>query len=415
MSPQPPEKRDNPRQSTLDRSLQLGPDMTRKCAYQLWLAALLITGGAQAAAAQTAGTSALTGTGGSLSSSPASEEGTGLVVTLVKAGGEDFSDQKRFGTPLGLPACSEGSIEVTISGLPNSPQFPYLEVWYGTGSGQCNQADRAMRVNASQNCTKLTSSRDGEQINSFSVLNTKVQIEPVCDLNADKTTGSRQGPQTLWFLLLRSQGSAEAAMFYRAFTINIDTDAPEAPTSVQAGQGKTDIRVSWELPTTNITNFWVAADYSAGALTDDESDAGTSVSVDGCSSNYLKPGKRFDPNAKPPGLLIRATNSIATEMSFDGRDFDGVKKVPIAVAAQDLAGNVSVMSEVKCITVTETFGFWDSYKSPEGDSPGGIAEPGCACSAPGQPKRHGGALLAVPVALLLVGACTRRRTRRRTR
>jgi MYXO-CTERM domain-containing protein len=385
--------------------------MTRKCAYQLWLAALMISWGAHAGA-QTAGSNATTGTGGSLSSSPASEEGTGLVVTLVKAGGQDFSDQKRFGTPLGLPACINGTIEVTISGLPNSPQYPYLEVWYGTGMGQCNQADRATRVNSAQNCTRLTTDRDGQQINSFTVLNATVDIPPVCDLNAEKTTGTKQGPQTLWFLLLRSQGSAEAAMFYRAFTINIDTDAPDAPTKVSAGSGQTEIDVSWELPTTSITNFWVAADFSEGALMDD-SDAGPGSGE--CPSNYLRQDKRFDTNAEAPGLLIKATNSIATELTFSANDFQGAKLVPVAVAAQDLAGNVSVMSEVKCIKVTKTTGFWDRYKSPDGDSDGGLAEPGCACSTPGAHPSSSGAILAAPVALLLVGAYARRRIRRRAR
>jgi MYXO-CTERM domain-containing protein len=385
--------------------------MTRKCAYQLWLAALMISWGAHAGA-QTAGSNAPTGTGGSLSSSPASEEGTGLIVTLVKAGGEEFSDQKRFGTPLGLPACMEGTIEVTISGLPNSPQYPYLEVWYGTGMGQCNQADRATRVNSAQNCTRLKTDRDGQQINSFTVLNAEVEIPPVCDLNAEKTTGSKQGPQTLWFLLLRSQGSAEAAMFYRAFTINIDTDAPDAPTKVTAGSGQTQIDVSWELPTTSITNFWVAADFSEGALVDD-SDAGAGSSE--CPSNYLRQGKRFETDVKPPGLLIRATNSIATALTFSADDFMGAKIVPVAVAAQDLAGNISVMSEVKCIKVTKTTGFWDRYKSPDGNSDGGLAEPGCACSTPGARPGRTGVVLAAPVALLLVGAYARRRIRRRAR
>lgn len=385
--------------------------MTRKCAYRLLLAALTISWGAQAAA-QSAGSTATTGTGGSLASSSASEEGN-LIVTLVKAGGEEFSDQKRFGTPLGLKACKHGKIEVTVAGLPNSPQYPYLEVWYGTGQGQCNQADRATRVNAAQNCTRLGTNRDGEQINSFTVLNVEVDIPPVCDLNAEQTTGTKQGPQTLWFLLLRSQGSAEAAMFYKAFTIRIDTDPPDAPTNVEAGKGQTEIDVRWELPTTNITNFWVAADYSEGALIDEDADAGAEMGD--CVSNYLKAGKSFDPDAKAPGLLIRATNSIATEMTFDGRDFQGVKRVPVAVAAQDLAGNVSVMSEVRCLTVTPTTGFWDRYKTPDGDSPGGVAEPGCACSAPGTRANGSAVVLAVPVALLVVGGYVRRRIRRRAR
>lgn len=400
--------------------------MTRKSANLLWLAAWMIGWGAHASA-QTAGTGAVTGAGGSLSSSPASEEGTGLIVTLVKAGGEDFSDQKRFGTPIGLPACTEGSIDVTVSGLPNSPQFPYLEVWYGTGMGDCDAADRATRVNSAQNCTRLSASTDGQQINSFTVLNTTVKIAPVCDLNAERTSGTKQGPQTLWFLLLRSQGSAEAAMFYRAFTINIDTVAPDPPTELNNPSGQTDIRLTWTLAN-SATNYWVFADYSEGALVgeEDDSDAGVadggtgtagsgSAAANGCTSNYLRKGARIPVEARPPGLLVRETDSISTEMSFDGRDFEGVKKVPVAVAAEDLAGNVSVMSDVSCITVEQTTGFWDRYKSPDGDSAGGVAEPGCACSTPGAHPNSPGLVLAAPIALLVVGAYARRRIRRRAR
>jgi hypothetical protein len=395
--------------------------MTRKCAYQLWLAALTISWAAHAAA-QTAGSSATTGTGGSLASSPASEEGTGLVVTLVKAGGEEFSDQKRWGTPLGLPACKQGEIEVTISGLPNSPQYPYLEVWYGTGAGRCNDADRATRVNSAQNCTKLSAPpTDGQQINSYTVLNTKVKIEPVCDLNEARTTGTKQGPQTLWFLLLRSQGSAEAAMFYRAFTINIDTVAPNAPLKLNEPSGQTEITLSWEL-SNSATNYWVYTDASEGTLVGDDLDAGASAGGDAgtvsskCPSNYLIPGKLIDINGKPPGLKIWETGSISTQMSFDGRDFGGAKLIATAVAAQDLAGNVGPISSVTCMEVTETTGFWDRYKSPDGESPGGLAEPGCACSVPGGTRpSQPGAVLAVPVALLLVGAYARRRIRRRAR
>jgi hypothetical protein len=391
--------------------------MTRKCAYLLWLAALMIVGGTQVSA-QTAGTTS-TGTGGTLSSTPAAEEGTGLIVTMVRAGGEDFSEQKRAGTPLGLPACTEGSIEVSVSGLPNSPQFPYLEVWYGTGQGACNQADRATRVNSAQNCTRLTATTDGQQINSFTVLNTKVQIQPVCDLNAEKLTGSKQGPQTLWFLLLRSQGSAEAAMFYRAFTINIDTVAPFAPINVNDPSGQSEIVLQWEL-SNSATNYWVYADYSEGSLQAEDGDAGVvgdaGAAPINCSSSYLRAGAVIPINAAAPGLLIRETDSISKAMTFDGRDFGGVKNVAVAVAAQDLAGNVGVLSRVHCITVTETTGFWDRYKSPDGADGGGLAESGCACSVPGgtRPNRSG-AVLAVPVALLLVGAYARRRIRRRAR
>lgn len=223
---------------------------TRKCAYPLWLTAVLSAGSPQASAqGADAG-----------DDSPATEEATSLTVSVVKAGGEDFDDQQRSDTPIGLRACIEGSIEVAISSLPSSPQFPYLEVWYGSGSGACHRGDRAARATAAQNCTKLTADSDGQPIVGSTSLHTKVQIGPVCELNDDQTAGGKQGPQTLWFLLLGSENSAEDARFYRAITLDIDTVAPEAPTNVKVSADEAEIRVTWDAPTTHAASFWVAAD-----------------------------------------------------------------------------------------------------------------------------------------------------------
>jgi MYXO-CTERM domain-containing protein len=160
------------------------------------------------------------------------------------------------------------------------------------------------------------------------------------------------------------------------------------------------------------TNFWVAADYSNGALTgDDAGVSDASVGSSDCNSNYLHEGSKFEPDARPTGLYVRNTESISTSWSFDGALFKGVKRVPVVVVAEDLAGNLSRQSQVACITVEPTTGFWERYKA----SDGGDAGPGCACSAPGAPTRRSTALLATPVALLLVGAFVRRRIRRRAR
>jgi MYXO-CTERM domain-containing protein len=376
--------------------------MTRKCAYLLWLAALMVSWGPRASAQ-------VAGTGGTVSSAPTAEDGN-FNVDLIKAGGKDFNPQERTGRPIGLEACIQGSIEVTLSQLPNSAAYPYLEVWYSTGSGNCQMGDRATRTSGSQNCTKLSHEKESEQVNSYRTFNTEIDIKPVCRLNEEQTEGA-EGPQTLYFLLLQSKGSAEQAQFYRAFTIKIDTHAPTAPKITLAGSGQTDIKLEWELPVSS-TNFWVAADYSNGALSSD-GDAGVTdggVGSNDCNSNYLRAGDKFDPDARPTGLYVRNTESISTSWSFDGALFQGVKKVPVVVVAEDLAGNLSLQSEVRCITVEPTTGFWERYKAADGE-----AEVGCACAAPGAPRHGRNAVLATPVALLLVGAYARRRIRRRAR
>ena len=78
------------------------------------------------------------------------------------------------------------------------------------------------------------------------------------------------------------------------------------------------------------------------------------------------------------------------------------------VVAVDLAGNASPVSNITCISVVPTTGFWGVYK----DS-GGTVQPGCACSLPGQPRNNPLTVAAVwPVALALLGLVARTRRRR---
>jgi hypothetical protein len=342
---------------------------------------------------------------------PVSEEGNGLIVTLVKAGRDDVSDQQPTRNLIGLRACVEGSIEVSIGGLPSSSKYPYLEVWYGTGSGLCNSPDRATRVDAAQNCTKLTTDRDGQLINGFSALSTKVQIAPLCELDADQTRGARQGPQKLYFLALRSQDSAEQADFYRAFTVDIDTLAPAAPTNVKGGSGGSENRVTWDRAAPGVTSLVVAADYDATSLLDDEAlDIDAGLGSGECASSYLRAGEKISLAATAPSLRFRGADPTSTEMSFEDGDFEGVKQVAVAVSALDLAGNISVLSEVSCITVTGTRGLPGRTQSDAG----ALSDPG-GCSASGKLGSSASSVLAAPVALLFVGAYARRRARRRVR
>lgn len=402
--------------------------MTRKCATLQWaLLAALVVGWETPAWAQTAGSTSTTttGTGGTTatnSGSPGQEEGN-FSVTMVKAGGQPFSEQQRGSKPINLEACKGtddkgGTIEVAISAPGITASYPYLEVWYSTGSGNCQQGDRATRVTGSQNCTKLSHSKENGQLSGLSIFNVEVQIAPVCQLNSEKTQGL-DGPKTLYFLLLQSQGSTETAQFYKAFTIKVDTTPPEVPSISLAGTGLTDIPLKWNLPVTS-TGFWLLADYSQGALAGNDFDAGPGAAADAgvassdCSSNYLRKDDIFDPAVEAEGLFTHHITSPRTEYSFDGRMFDGVKKVPVVVVAEDLAGNLSKMSAPGCLTVTKTTGFWANYKQGGGEN-SGIAEPGCVCSVPGTRTGRPSAVIAVPVGLLLAGAFARRRIRRRAR
>lgn len=384
-----------------------GPSMTRKSARMLLA---LVAVWAQQASAQTAGS----GAGGSGSTtgttSTATDDNGNMNVTMVEAGGEPFKETDRLGgVPINVLDCLQGTIKVTVSGLPNSSQYPYLEVWYASGTGNCNQSDRATRVSVESRCTKLELSREDSRINNRQYYDVVVPIAPVCQLNSENR-GS-DGQKTLWFLALKSEGSAEEAVNYRSFNFKVDTDPPDPPVIEMAGSGESDIRLAWSLPAGDPKRFWVVADVSGGALVDEDLDGGVGI-ADGCSSSYLASGKNFDPSSRPEGLFVDTFEMATTEASYSADQLRNLMKVPVVVVAGDLAGNPSPMSDLACLSVVETNGFWDSYKTNGGAD---TAEPGCACSAPGAAGRSAGAWTAVPVALLLGGAYARRRTRRRAR
>jgi MYXO-CTERM domain-containing protein len=54
----------------------------------------------------------------------------------------------------------------------------------------------------------------------------------------------------------------------------------------------------------------------------------------------------------------------------------------VAVISDDLAKTTSVLSNISCLQVVETNGFWEKYKASGGD-----AEQGCVCSTPGAGHR----------------------------
>jgi len=375
--------------------------MTRKSGMcSLALAAALW---AQIASAQTAGTG---GSSGTSSGSGTVSSGGNIRIELKRIGDVEYPVNARpnLTIPIGKAGCNAGKINVTISGLLGGGSFPYIEAWLATGNGNCNQGDRGTRVTSTTNCTQLNIADPNQvQVANRSFYDVDIELGPTCE---------NEGLRPIYILQVASQNSTAAATSYGVMAqLKVDKTAPGAPTGVSGGSGQTVIPLTWAANTVDATDYFVLADKTVGA----DFDAGA-LGPDGgvntqCPSSLLRAGIEFDPSSVPSGLFSKNLTGVGThEFDFNGALFPGKTVVPAAVVARDLAGNTSKISEVVCLTVTPTTGFWKRYQDDGGD-----VQPGCACSAPGARSARTGALAGLPLALVLGWAFVRSRTRRRAR
>jgi hypothetical protein len=207
-------------------------------------------------------------------------------------------------------------------------------------------------------------------------------------------------------------------MAYGVLTIRIDRTPPQVPTDVTGGRAETEIPPTWNQPTEQLITYWTVIDLS-GQMTGDTdldgggvaTDAGV-MGVNACSSEYLIPGQSFDPEGLGLPVTVR-THHLETKVdrtTFNGDDFLPYTTIAAGVIAQDRAGNRSPMSNIACLLVTPTSGFWDAYQTN-----GGEAQGGCGCSIPGSShtsERAWGILLAAGFGLVWRGRRRARRARR---
>jgi hypothetical protein len=214
-------------------------------------------------------------------------------------------------------------------------------------------------------------------------------ITAALDLSCE--SGSVATP-TLWFLAVSSSGGNEdVGTAYGKFPgdgslpsavteLRIDTDPPTAPTDVSGGSGERQIPVSWDSTNEDVDDFLIYLDSTASP----DSDGNT-----GCSSDVLIEGA--DPSTLP-GHTKRISAPTARSTDLSSSDIDG-DLAAVGVVAVDEAGNRSPLSNVDCVAVVPTDGFWDLYRAQ-----GGQATTGCAL----QPARTNGVGWMLPLAALLL-------------
>jgi hypothetical protein len=212
------------------------------------------------------------------------------------------------------------------------------------------------------------------------------------DLIENCDAGTMSKP-TLWFLAVDNpRGSEDVGNGFGTYAITLDTRAPSAPEDIEGGSGENEIPVSWTSSDTDLEGFRVFVDSGDGATTGDGGNAD-------CGTGALREGD----SAREVPARVRAKNvsqATATSTRLRGADINAMRAA-VAVVAIDEAGNESALSEVVCVDVVPTTGFWEQYQAE-----GGTVEGGCPCTAIGKVHAH----TAWPV-LLAIGLVALRRRR----
>lgn len=308
-----------------------------------------------------------------------------------------YIDQKTVDlrkNPLGKRACDENwQLAFEISGFATGQDTePLVAIWYGDN---CNSEQKRDLVEEND-CKQIGTPQERETRNLEQTFT--IPMEEFCDL----TTANID----VYFLPVDSDRSSGTIDTYGVFRLVIDLDPPEPPTNVRSQPGETEIPIDWEPNDSNIFQNWLVWDtVPVGAEDLEGLDAGA-IGESDCLSASLIPGQEFDLSSPPPGIRQQAVSDVRS-YSLNGTTL-GADRVALGIISEDLAGNRSLVSNLTCVTVVPTDGFWDAYQNAGGD-----IEQGCACSLPGQRPRPN-RLAFVPLVLAVVLVALRSRRKRRS-
>jgi MYXO-CTERM domain-containing protein len=326
---------------------------------------------------------------------PVTATGTGgLGVALLTVGEEAYNAQRR--TPLGKTACDANvNLHFRVTNLNVGSGSPkYMEIYKGTA---CNTTEAKDGV-GDDDCVRI---KYEDRNQSSMVQEFDIPISELC---------SNEGDVTLWFLPVDTLDTNEAVTPYGVFELPLDVIPPDAPSNVKGGVGETEIPITWDRNDANISRNWILWDPNPVSDSGGDADGGTdgTGTTDTCGSPDLIPGQAIDLDHLPRGIGRKEAVGDIVSSKLSG-DQIGSTRAAVAVVAQDLAGNWSVLSNVACVDVVPTNGFWDAYKAD-----GGEAAQGCACSLSGSPTssaRPPARGLFAALGVLALAAVRRRRKR----
>jgi len=312
-----------------------------------------------------------------------------MTVNLISIGGRDVS------TSPGLVSLSKQDCVDNVDLVYELRQIPgghnAIDVYAGTN---CNSTDR--KNTTTTDCKVVTSEQLDGAVSNFTI--TLKAKAAGCD---DGTT------KQLFFLAVQSAGSTEdVGSDWAMYSLDIDTTGPAAPSNLKGGRGESEIPIEWESSDSDVQEFILFIDPSptdGNANADFDGGAAGVGGGDDCGSSVLKEGAdSFDLPASIKQKRVGSATSSGTKLKPEDLEGD---RVAIAVVAIDEAGNRSALSEVVCVYLVPTDGFWERYEQE-----GGAAATGCPCSAVGEAQLH--TAWPVMLALLAVRRGPRRRRQR---
>ena len=331
---------------------------------------------------------ATAGTSGSTTATAAN----GVSWQLVSIGDAKYLDPTNK-VPVSKAQCDADDLLHLSITFPTG--YKYLEVYVGDN---CNEGLREMRPAGQKNCDYVKTKEQDMTVTADSDFT--IPVKQACDLG--------DGTRTFFILPVNTERGTDTATVFARVALVYDQTPPSAPTGVKGGAGETEISVGWTQPSDSYY-FWIVTDSNVNASGSD-GDAGGSNG--GCSSSTLMAGADFDPsvylNKPADGIWVKYLNSKSQRTTISGDDLGVTEgKAAVAVIAEDLAHNRSVLSNVDCVDVVPTVGFWDKYKSG-----GGIADEGCGCATLGAGRQS---MPRIWSALCVAGAiiAVRKRARRR--
>lgn len=349
------------------------------------------------------------------STSEDDDEIGGISIDIVTIGGDTQDNLGKIW--INKEQCDgEAEVEFRLDNVPD--QMSTLLIFRGS---KCNEAE-ARDGDGEADCQELDD--DGIEITQATDFRVKLRADVLAG-NCDATSASRE---QIWFLAVEtaSDSSNITEDNYGAKKLDIDVDAPEAPTNIKGGSGENEITVSWRVGRETVDSFEVLIDSTGtdgpvlrDAAVEPEPEPeptdtdGGSVSVLDASTDQAEPG---DTNSECGTGALREGASSEDYASFPRKDVPSKTatstdlsggsiigdSAAVAVIAIDAAGNRSTLSAVECVFVVPTTGFKDQYELDNGEIP-----QGCPCAATGPVQvEH-----AWPIAVALGIVAYRRRRR----
>jgi hypothetical protein len=320
-----------------------------------------------------------------------------ISYEVVTIGGDEVGLGERA---IGIDDCVDDAvIEVRLDNVPADKES--IDIYVGDA---CNTTARNDTTN---NSCRYVGNEAAGRANDLTIEIRVGDLIEDCSVEQDATP-------KIWLLAVDTpRGSEEIGSGYAMISkLRVDTRAPDAPTEIMGGSGERQIPVEWTTDGTDLESFVVLIDPSptvdpgtgaagsGGVAPDGGAPTNRGVWNGECGSSVLTPGADLSSiSTRVKRKTVREATATHTELSSG--DVDG-NAAAVAVVAIDKAGNESPLSEIGCVYVVPTEGFWERYQQgPE------AVDAGCPCRALGPAPAQSG----LPV--MLAGGWLARRARRR--